>query len=191
MPGFHYRYDDTDFILREYSENLPETERRQKAVHRLNAIHGMYAKQISNGDMLYTLSLFVTEPARWIDRYRTRAKYAPIEMLKANLSKSQSLSYIIWCAMLHCVGLSVVTVPPGGLYVAVTIFEYRCTQKWHTIVPLYFPPVRYEWRRTTDLEKAAILGHFRKLGELMGIKGVDDWKTWNDVCTFQHTYEVP
>ena len=36
---------------------------------RLNAIHGMYAKQISNGDMLYTLSLHIVEPALWVDRY--------------------------------------------------------------------------------------------------------------------------
>lgn len=36
---------------------------------RLNAIHSMYAKQISNGDMLYTLSLLIVEPAIWVDRY--------------------------------------------------------------------------------------------------------------------------
>ena len=79
------RFDDTDLLFREYSENIPETERSQKAVQRINAIHGMYAKQISNGDMLYSLSLFVTEPARWIDRYQTAEKCAPIGIFMSRL----------------------------------------------------------------------------------------------------------
>ena len=62
------RYDDTDFLLREYSENPSDSARTKDAMDRLNAIHGMYSKQISNADMLYTLSLFVAEPAAWIDR---------------------------------------------------------------------------------------------------------------------------
>ena len=62
------RYDDTDLLLREYSENSPDTARSKDAIDRVNAIHGMYAKQISNADMLFTLSLFITEPAVWIDR---------------------------------------------------------------------------------------------------------------------------
>lgn len=62
------RYDDTDLILREYSENHPESARTMTAVARMNAIHGMYSKEISNSDMLFTLSLFITEPAKWIDR---------------------------------------------------------------------------------------------------------------------------
>lgn len=50
--------------------------------------------------------------------------------------------------------------------------------------------IRYEWRKTTDVEKAALLGHFGKMGMRMGIKGVSDWKTWDDVHAFQEAYEV-
>lgn len=35
---------------------------------RLNAIHSIYAKEISNADMLFTLSLFITAPVEWINR---------------------------------------------------------------------------------------------------------------------------
>ncbi|CAM9566580.1 unnamed protein product [Pylaiella littoralis] len=62
------RYDDTDLILREYYENGTDTNRSTTAMARTNAIHGIYAKEISNADMLFTLSLFVTEPAVWINR---------------------------------------------------------------------------------------------------------------------------
>lgn len=62
------RYDQTDLILREYYESGTDSDRGSTAMARMNAIHGMYGKEISNADMLFTLSLFVTEPARWIDR---------------------------------------------------------------------------------------------------------------------------
>lgn len=40
----------------------------------MNFIHGYYQKagKISNDDMLYTLSLFASEPASWISRYEWR-----------------------------------------------------------------------------------------------------------------------
>lgn len=49
---------------------------------------------------------------------------------------------------------------------------------------------RYEWRRCTDIEKEGILGHFVLLGERLGVKGVRDWKTWDDAVAFQRAYEV-
>ncbi|CAN0331719.1 unnamed protein product, partial [Ectocarpus sp. 4 AP-2014] len=63
-----YRYDDTDFLLREYLESAKDGDRGRTAMGRLNAIHSMYAKEISNADMLFTLSQFVTAPALWINR---------------------------------------------------------------------------------------------------------------------------
>ncbi|CAN0510481.1 unnamed protein product, partial [Laminaria digitata] len=49
---------------------------------------------------------------------------------------------------------------------------------------------RYEWRRCTDIEKQGILGHFVLLGERLGVKGVHDWKTWDDAVAFQRAYEA-
>lgn len=62
------RYDDTDLILREYYEGGTGCGRSEIAIRRLNTIHGMYEKEISNADMLFTLAQFVTAPAIWIDR---------------------------------------------------------------------------------------------------------------------------
>ena len=39
----------------------------------MNRIHGQY--QISNEDFLYTLSTFIFEPVRWIDRFGWRQTY--------------------------------------------------------------------------------------------------------------------
>jgi hypothetical protein len=40
----------------------------------MNYIHSQYQKagKISNEDMLYTLSVFITEPIRWINDYEWR-----------------------------------------------------------------------------------------------------------------------
>jgi hypothetical protein len=65
------RYDDTELLLREVYENdVDEVERAMRAVRRMNFIHSKY--KISNGDYLYTLSVFVCEPIRWIDRFEWR-----------------------------------------------------------------------------------------------------------------------
>lgn len=62
------RYDDTDLLLREYSENNTWSARASTSVARVNAIHAVFSKEISNADMLYVLALFATLPAVWIDR---------------------------------------------------------------------------------------------------------------------------
>lgn len=61
--------------MKEYSENNPGSERASTAIARMNAIHAVYSDEISNADMLYTISLFITEPMAWIDRYSTVALY--------------------------------------------------------------------------------------------------------------------
>ena len=62
------RYDDTDLLLCELTENPFASERSTVALQRINAIHGMYKDKISNDDMLYVLSVFIFEPVRWIQR---------------------------------------------------------------------------------------------------------------------------
>lgn len=56
-----------------------ESEQRGRAkiaIERLNEIHGKY--QILNGDYLYTLSLFIIQPVKWVNRYGWR-KLDPLE----------------------------------------------------------------------------------------------------------------
>jgi len=65
------RYDDTDLIMSEIVEHGYESERGQRAIARMNAIHGRFA--ISNADFLYVLSTFVFEPIRWIERFGWRS----------------------------------------------------------------------------------------------------------------------
>jgi hypothetical protein len=61
------RYDDTELLLSEIGENGQDSDRGQAAMERINDMHGRY--RISNGDMLYVLSTFVTEPKHWLDRF--------------------------------------------------------------------------------------------------------------------------
>ncbi|CBQ72139.1 conserved hypothetical protein [Sporisorium reilianum SRZ2] len=46
-----------------------EDPRAAIALARVNFLHGRWKSKISNDDLLYTLSTFVIEPAKWIDRY--------------------------------------------------------------------------------------------------------------------------
>jgi hypothetical protein len=64
------RYDDTELLLSEIGENGQNSDRGQAAMARINDMHGRY--RISNGDMLYVLSTFVTEPKHWLDRFGRR-----------------------------------------------------------------------------------------------------------------------
>lgn len=64
------RYDDTDLIVSEIIENGFESERGQRAIARMNAIHSHFA--IRNEDFLDVLSTFVFEPIHWIERFGWR-----------------------------------------------------------------------------------------------------------------------
>lgn len=54
------RYDDTELLLAEIAESGQDSVRGQVAMTRINDMHARY--RISNDDMLYVLSTFVTEP---------------------------------------------------------------------------------------------------------------------------------
>lgn len=64
------RYDDTDLILSEIIENGYDSPRGKAIIERLNWIHSHYP--ISNEDYLFTLSTFIFEPMRWIEKYGYR-----------------------------------------------------------------------------------------------------------------------
>ncbi|ASJ71103.1 oxygenase MpaB family protein [Granulosicoccus antarcticus] len=64
------RYDDTELLLSEVSENGQDSERGAAAIARINDMHGRF--RISNNDMLYVLSTFVVEPVRWLERFGKR-----------------------------------------------------------------------------------------------------------------------
>ncbi|GAB4128649.1 MAG: oxygenase MpaB family protein [Roseiflexaceae bacterium] len=64
------RYDDTVLILAEILENGYDSPRGKAALRRMNQQHGRYP--IPNDEYLYTLSTFVFEPIRWIDRFAWR-----------------------------------------------------------------------------------------------------------------------
>ena len=64
------RYDDTELLLSEISENGQDSDRGRAALDRINAMHAHY--RISNADMLYVLTTFVVEPVKWLDRFGRR-----------------------------------------------------------------------------------------------------------------------
>lgn len=68
------RYEDTSLLIAEFLTHSPTSERANSAIARMNYLHNMYRRcgKISNDDMLYTLSLFVLEPERWVRLYEWR-----------------------------------------------------------------------------------------------------------------------
>lgn len=80
------RLDDTRAILTECMTDSVHSSRGQHMVKHLNWIHSHY--EISNDDYLYTLALFIVEPARWMETFgyrplTDREKYAGYLAFKA------------------------------------------------------------------------------------------------------------
>ncbi|KAH7330067.1 hypothetical protein BKA65DRAFT_508404 [Rhexocercosporidium sp. MPI-PUGE-AT-0058] len=69
------RYADTAVLIQEFTGHHPKSERVIKAIARMNYIHSRYQKagKISNEDLLYTLSVFITEPISWVTKYEWRS----------------------------------------------------------------------------------------------------------------------
>lgn len=65
------RLDDTRAILSECLMDSVESTRGEHMVKHLNWIHSHY--EISNGDYLYTLALFIVEPERWMNSFGYRS----------------------------------------------------------------------------------------------------------------------
>ena len=64
------RYVDTGVLIRDFTSFPFNSERHAKALARMNWLHSRY--NISNDDMLYTLSVFVTSPDKWLGLYDWR-----------------------------------------------------------------------------------------------------------------------
>ncbi|KAF7911975.1 uncharacterized protein EAE98_011732 [Botrytis deweyae] len=68
------RYADTTVLIAEFSSHHPLHPRVLKAISRMNYLHSGYQKagKILNDDLLYTLSVFITEPISWIGDWEWR-----------------------------------------------------------------------------------------------------------------------
>ncbi|TGO60857.1 hypothetical protein BCON_0032g00520 [Botryotinia convoluta] len=68
------RYADTTVLIAEFSSHHSLHPRVLKAISRMNYLHSGYQKagKISNEDLLYTLSVFITEPIGWIGDWEWR-----------------------------------------------------------------------------------------------------------------------
>jgi len=68
------RYEDTTLLIQHFAYfDVRSNQHAAAALARFNQIHGFYADRISNDDMLYTLSQFMLEPARFCARFGWRA----------------------------------------------------------------------------------------------------------------------
>jgi hypothetical protein len=61
---------DTGVFITEFATYPFDSERRARAIARVNYIHSHY--NISNNDLLYTLSVFITVPQHWLKFYEWR-----------------------------------------------------------------------------------------------------------------------
>ena len=68
------RYADTGALLLEAVLNEPGSQRSADAIARINWLHDRHRKSgnISDEDMLYTLSLFALQPMTWVKKYEWR-----------------------------------------------------------------------------------------------------------------------
>lgn len=66
------RMTDTSVLMLEIIKNAPGSSRSTEALARMNFLHSLYGSKISNDDLLYTLSLFLLEPIRWIKEHEWR-----------------------------------------------------------------------------------------------------------------------
>lgn len=68
------RYEDTTVLIGEFLFQDPRKSRTVEAISRMNYLHNPYIKagKISNEDLLYTLSVFITEPVTWINKFEWR-----------------------------------------------------------------------------------------------------------------------
>ncbi|KIW06963.1 uncharacterized protein PV09_02622 [Verruconis gallopava] len=75
------RLTDTAVLIAEFLGSPPSSERANTAIARMNYLHSLYqaSGQISNEDMLYTLSLFAVEPVRWVNTFEWR-ELTPLEV---------------------------------------------------------------------------------------------------------------
>ena len=73
------RAEDTAVLLNECILYNLDSDRSRMSLARINYIHSLYRKSISNDDMLYTLSLFILEIIRWKNMYEWRS-LEPIEI---------------------------------------------------------------------------------------------------------------
>ncbi|KAI9644459.1 hypothetical protein NHQ30_006480 [Ciborinia camelliae] len=69
------RYADTTILIGEFLSHPPLHPRVLKAIARMNYLHSSYQKsgRISNADLLYTLSVFITEPVTWMEKFEWRS----------------------------------------------------------------------------------------------------------------------
>lgn len=68
------RYADTGCLITEFVAHPPTAARAHEAIARMNYLHNTYRSsgKILDDDMLYTLSLFALEPARWVKKNEWR-----------------------------------------------------------------------------------------------------------------------
>jgi hypothetical protein len=66
------RAEDTVVLLSECLLHELDSYRARMSIARINYLHSLYRNRISNDDMVYTLSLFILEPIRWIKKYEWR-----------------------------------------------------------------------------------------------------------------------
>jgi len=97
--GMESRYADTEILIQEFTNNHPESDRVLKALARVNYIHSGYQKagKISNADMLYTLSVFITEPINWVKKYEWREmtdmELCAIGVLWQSIGEAMNIQY--------------------------------------------------------------------------------------------------
>ncbi|KAI9347447.1 hypothetical protein DFJ73DRAFT_660317 [Zopfochytrium polystomum] len=68
------RYADTEVAILDWTLEPPDSRRANAAIARVNWLHEHYKKHIDRDTMVYTLSVFVVEPAKFIADFEWRPR---------------------------------------------------------------------------------------------------------------------
>ncbi len=66
------RFVDTSLLITNIMSFPPSSPRVRKAISRMNYLHGLYGKKITNDQLLYVLGVFATNPWDWVRLWEWR-----------------------------------------------------------------------------------------------------------------------
>lgn len=152
----------TDVLITEFMAHAPTSERTFKAIARMNFIHSHYQKagKLSNDDMLYTLSVFITEPVAWVQRLEwrpmTEMEICAIATFWKGIGDAMNISYE----------------PLGDSAWKGGLDFYRVIKSWaESYERQYMVPNQYS-KLIADETSALLLFHVPKICKPTGLKAI-------------------
>ncbi|KAH9808666.1 hypothetical protein DFH28DRAFT_608352 [Melampsora americana] len=109
------RAEDTACLLTELQIFGLFSQRGSSAISRINFLHSIYSTSISQDDLLFTLSLFIFEPSRLIDRLEWRT----------STELERYARFVLWSHIGQKMGIQHVPQTPDGLLTWLKVYKSK------------------------------------------------------------------